>query len=51
MGGDGGGAMPKDADVEVVEFLPAPGQFVNEGYTATTMAEACAYAQERLDNH
>uniref|UniRef100_UPI0040575AB2 cell surface protein n=1 Tax=Alistipes sp. TaxID=1872444 RepID=UPI0040575AB2 len=36
---------------EVVEFLPAPGQFVNEGYSATTMAEACAYAQERLDNH
>ena len=51
MGGDGGGAMPKDADVEVVEYLPAPGQFVNEGYTATTMAEACAYAQARLDNH
>ena len=51
MGGDGGGAMPKDADVEVVEYLPAPGQFVNEGYAATTMAEACAYAQARLDNH
>lgn len=51
MGGDGGGAMPKDADVEVVEYLPAPGQFVNEGYTATTMAEACAYAQARLDKH
>lgn len=32
----------------VYEFLPAPGQFVNEGYTATTMAEACAYAEERL---
>lgn len=33
----------------VYEFLPAPGQFVNEGYTATTMAEACAYAEERLE--
>ncbi len=50
MGGDGGGAMPKDADVEVVEFLPAPGQFVNEGYSATTMEEACAYASERFEN-
>ena len=35
---------------EVVEYTPAPGQFINEGYTATTMAEACAYAQQRLDN-
>lgn len=35
---------------EVVEFTPAPGQFINEGYTATTMAEACEYAQSRLDN-
>ena len=50
MGGDGGGAMPKDADVEVVEFLPAPGQFVNEGYSASTMEEACAYASERFEN-
>ena len=50
---DGGGKepAPKELEYEVVEFLPAPGQFVNEGYTATTMAEACAYAQERLDNH
>ena len=50
---DGGGKepAPKELEYEVVEFLPAPGQFVNEGYTATTMAEACEYAQERLDNH
>ncbi|WP_294079842.1 PKD-like domain-containing protein [Proteiniphilum sp. UBA5384] len=33
---------------KVYEFLPAPGQFVNEYYTATTMAEAIAYAEERL---
>jgi hypothetical protein len=33
---------------KVYEFLPAPGQFVNEDYTATTMAEAIAYAEERL---
>lgn len=50
---DGGGKepAPKELEYEVVEFLPAPGQFVNEGYAATTMAEACEYAQERLDNH
>lgn len=33
----------------VYEFLPAPGQFVNEYYTATTMEEACAYALEQLE--
>ena len=51
-GVDGGGKEPasKELEFEVVEFLPAPGQFVNEGYTATTMEEACAYAQERLEN-
>jgi len=51
--GNGGGGKepaPKELEYEVVEFLPAPGQFVNEGYTATTMEEACAYAQERIKN-
>lgn len=33
---------------KVYEFLPAPGQFVNEYYTATTMEEACAYAESCL---
>ncbi|WP_286834296.1 MULTISPECIES: PKD-like domain-containing protein [unclassified Proteiniphilum] len=33
---------------KVYEFLPAPGQFVNEGYTANTMEEACQYAEGRL---
>jgi len=33
----------------VLEFLPAPGQFVNEGYECLTMDEACRYAEERLD--
>lgn len=49
---DGGGKepAPKELEYEVVEFLPAPGQFVNEGYAATTMEEACAYAEERLKN-
>ena len=47
--GDQGVAKPKDLGYEVVEFLPAPGQFVNEGYEATTMAEACGYAHKRLE--
>ena len=33
---------------KVYEFLAAPGQFVNEGYTAKTMAQANAYAEDRL---
>lgn len=33
----------------VFGFMPAPGQFVNEGYTATDMQQACDYAQGRLD--
>ena len=33
---------------KVFEFLAAPGQFVNEYYTAATMEEACAYAEERM---
>lgn len=32
----------------VYEFLPAPGQFVNEGYSAATMTEACTWAEERM---
>ncbi len=32
----------------VYEFLPAPGQFVNNGYTVATMEEACEYAEGRL---
>lgn len=37
--------------VKVFEFLPAPGQFVNERYVANTMEEACQYAQSRLAQH
>lgn len=33
---------------EVYEFLAGPGQFVNAGYTATTMAQAVSYAKGRL---
>ena len=29
-------------------YVPAPGQFINEGYTAATMEEAIRHAEERL---
>ncbi len=32
----------------VLEFLPAPGQFVNEGYTCRSQTEANAYALDRI---
>ena len=32
----------------VYSFLPAPGQYVNENYTAATMEEACKYAMNRM---
>ena len=32
----------------VFDYTPAPGQFINGGYDAKTMTEACAYAQGRL---
>lgn len=40
---------PKPSLFEVVEFTPAPGQFINEGYTVSSMDEACTYAQQQLD--
>lgn len=41
-------AASKAGCVKVYDFLPAPGQFVNKGYTANTAAEAVEYAQTRL---
>lgn len=35
--------------VKVLEYCPAPGQFINEGLTAKTMAEANAWAQDRIE--
>ena len=35
---------------KVYSFLPAPGQYVNENYTATTMEEACEYATARMND-
>lgn len=34
---------------EVLEFVAAPGQFVNDGYHVETLAQANAYAQQCLD--
>jgi len=48
------GAASRASTVRVFEYMPAPGLWVS-GYmygplfTAETMAEACAYAQSRLD--
>ena len=36
---------------KVYDFLPAPGQFINENYTAKTQAEAIQAAQSILDNN
>lgn len=33
---------------KVYEFTAAPGQFVNERYTAATPEEACTYAEDRM---
>ena len=33
---------------KVFEYMPAPGQFINEGFDVTTMAAACSYAEGRL---
>ena len=33
---------------KVLDFTPAPGQYVNENYTATSQEEACAYAMQRM---
>lgn len=34
---------------KVYEYLPAPGQFINENHNTITMAEACTYAEERIN--
>ncbi|MDE7304995.1 MAG: hypothetical protein K2N04_03670 [Alistipes sp.] len=34
----------------VYEYLPAPGQFINETYAPRTMEEACAWAEKQLAN-
>ncbi|MFV0586300.1 cell surface protein [Bacteroides reticulotermitis] len=39
--------VPK-LEVEVLEYRPAPGQFINENFDVKTMAEANAYAEGRF---
>ncbi|MBP5517899.1 MAG: cell surface protein [Bacteroidales bacterium] len=41
-----GGTAPWN---KIYEYMPAPGQFINEGFTAGTMEEACAWAQKRME--
>jgi hypothetical protein len=41
-------ASSSDTWNKVYEFLAAPGQFVNQGYNATTMEQANEYAASRL---
>lgn len=41
-------ASSSDTADRVFEFLPAPGQFINENYTVATMDEACAWAEGQL---
>lgn len=38
-------------ETHVFEFFPAPGQFINEGYAASSTAEACTRAKERLERN
>lgn len=37
-----------ELEVEVLEYRPAPGQFINENFEVQTMAEANAYAEKRF---
>ncbi len=41
-------AASSSSSDKVYEFSPAPGQFINYGYSATTPSEAATYAEERL---
>ena len=35
-------------ELKVLEYCPAPGQFINEGFNCQTMQEANAYAEQRF---
>ncbi len=41
-------ASQRAACNRVYEYLPAPGQFINETYAPRTMEEACAWAEKQL---
>lgn len=40
---------PEDNYAKVIEYMPAPGQFINDNMTCNTMGEAVAWAQSRID--
>lgn len=40
--------MTEEGELKVLEYRPAPGQFINEGFDCQTMEEANAYAEERF---
>lgn len=42
------GTPELELEVEVLEYRPAPGQFINENFEVQTMAEANAYAEKRF---
>ena len=42
------GASSSPRATRVYEYLPAPGQYINDGYTAHTMEDACDYAFSRI---
>lgn len=42
------GAASSTKANKVYEFTPAPGQFINRGYTAATPQQACAWAEGQL---
>lgn len=51
-GGDGSGEYTFEFDpVTVLEYTPAPGQFINEDYAPQTHAEAVEWAQGKLDDN
>lgn len=45
---DSPGEHEPEAEWRVVEYVPAPGQFINEQAELHTHAEACRWAEERL---
>lgn len=50
-GGENGPQTPQQPfdGVKVYEYMPAPGQFINESVTLTTRREACEWAESRLN--
>lgn len=38
----------QSSSLRVFEYLPAPGQFINEGFSCQTMEEACRYAEQQM---